>query len=481
MKVYGWLLPALGLLAALALAGCGAPSDVASGLDETVTAMVGVEQAGPLAEYRLELTLDPAARRLTGRQQVTFPNTTARALEEIVFRLYPNLPQYGGRLEVASVWVDGEGIAPTLRANNTALAIPLAAPLAPGASADVSLTFEVQIPEREAGYVLFGHSQGVWSLPDAYPLLAVHDGKTWREDIAPAHGDAVFAAAGLYEVSLTLPSTLTLVATGSIVQAPDAGDARTYQIRGGPLREFAWLASADYRVKEITTQGVRVRSHYLLGDDAAGEAALHTAAAALRVYSEAFGPYPFPVMDVVEAPLEYYGMEYPGLNLIGLDLYRSRRNQLEDRVVHEIAHQWWYAQVGNDPVNVPWLDEGLAEYSMATYYVAVYGQARANTLINQRWLVPYLTAVDEGRDTVVNRPSASFGPEYEIMVYGKAALFFDALRQELGTEGYLSVLRAYVERYRWRIATPGDFLNVAEEVSGQELDRMYNHWILSSQ
>lgn len=481
MRGYGLLLVVLGLLA-LAVAGCGTPAEAPAELDQAFTAIVGAEQAGSMAKYRLQLALDAGAHRLTGRQQVTFPNTTAQNLEEIVFRLYPNLPQYGGRLEVGSVWVNGERVAATLRSEDTALAVPLPEPLAPQASTTLSLTFDVQIPERQAGYVLFGHSQGVWSLPDAYPLLAVHDGKAWREDRAPAHGDAVFAAASLYQVSLTLPPTLTLVSTGSMVgEETGAGSARTYRIQGGPLREFAWLASADYRTKEITTQGVQVRSHYLLGDDAAGEAALHTAAAALRVYGQAYGPYPFPVMDVVEAPLEYYGMEYPGLNLIGLDLYRTRRDQLEDRVVHEIAHQWWYAQVGNDQVNTPWLDEGLAEYSTATYYAAVYGQARANTLINQRWLVPYLTAVDEGRDRVVNRPSSAFGPEYEAIVYGKAALFFDALRQELGTEGYLSVLRAYVEGYRWRIATPGDLLNVAEEVSGQELDRLYNHWILSSQ
>jgi aminopeptidase N len=224
-----------------------------------------------------------------------------------------------------------------------------------------------------------------------------------------------------------------------------------------------------------------VRSYYLPGDETAGRAALNTAAAALRAYADAYGAYPFPEMTVVEAPLQYYGMEYPTLNLIGTSLYRDQRAQLEDRVAHEIAHQWWYSQVGNDQINTPWLDEGLAEYSTATYYSQVYGEARANTLVNQRWLVPYQLAVDEGRDAVVNQPSAAFGPEYEIVVYGKAALFFDALRQQLGDALYRSVLQAYVERFRWRIATPDDFLGVAEEVSGQDLDGLYSRWILSKQ
>jgi aminopeptidase N len=174
-------------------------------------------------------------------------------------------------------------------------------------------------------------------------------------------------------------------------------------------------------------------------------------------------------------------MEYPGLNLIGVDLYRERRAELENRLAHEIAHQWWYAQVGNDQINIPWLDEGLAEYSTAIYYRQVYGQARANTLINQRWLLPYQAAVEDGYDAVVNQPSSAFGPEYEVIVYGKAALFFDALRQRLGDDVYQSVIQAYLNHYRWRVATPDDLLRTIASISGQDVEGLYSRWILGKQ
>ena len=186
-------------------------------------------------------------------------------------------------------------------------------------------------------------------------------------------------------------------------------------------------------------------------------------------------------MSVAEAPLLHYGMEYPDLNLIGLELYRDQRGELEERVAHEVAHQWWYAQVGNDQVNVPWLDEGLAEYSTAIYYRQVFGQARANTLVNQRWLAPYQSAVENGYDAVVNQPSMAFGKEYEVMVYAKAALFFEALCQKVGEDTCQAILQEYVTTYRWQIATPQDLLQVAESVSGQDLDGLYNRWILSKQ
>jgi hypothetical protein len=445
------------------------------------------EEIALLPEYRLILSLDAADRRLVGRQQVIFPNHTGQSLQEIVFRLYPNLPQYGGQLHVAEARVDDQPVPFSLRADDTALALSLPQPLAAESSAVLSLDFDLLIPRKETGYVLFGISQSVWSLPDAYPLLAVHDaslgrtgaGATWHEDVAPPHADAVFAEAAYYDVTLTLPSTLTLATTGSVVGETSGSEGqRVYRIVGGPLREFAWLASAGYSVLEATVHDTRVRSYYLPDDAASAQTALDFAVASLRVYEDAFGPYPWDEMIVVEAPLLFYGMEFPGMNLIGLDLYREQRTQLEDRVVHEVAHQWWYAQVGNDQVNTPWLDEALAEYSMAIYYRQVYGDARADTLVNQRWRVPYQLAVENGYDAVVNQPSAAFGWEYELIVYEKAALFFDALHQRLGQDAFMAVLRAYVEHYRWRIATPDGFLRLAESVSGEDLDDLYSQWIL---
>lgn len=452
-------------------------------------ASVGMEGLGPIPEYQLTLELDLVDQKLVGRQQTTIPNRTSSDLEEMVFRLYPNLPQYGGEIRIGPVWVDGQRTMTSLRAAGTSLVIPLATPLPPQASTSISLTFDIDIPPQPRGYVLFGESDGIWNLPDAYPLLAVHDdseltgsNSAWHEELAPPQGDAVFAEAALYDVTLTLPPSMTLISTGSVVseEANEAGQ-RVYHIVGGPLREFAWLASADYLSAETTASGTTVRSYYLPGDEAAGQSAMHTAAAALRVYGDAFGPYPFGEMTVVEAPLRFYGMEYPGMNLIGIDLYRERREELENRLAHEVAHQWWYAQVGSDQVNTPWLDEGLAEYSTATYYRDVYGQARANTLINQRWLVPYQAAVEEGYDAVVNQPSSAFGPEYEVIVYGKAALFFDAVRQRLGDATYQAVLQEYLHLYRWRVATPDAFLSVIKSVSGEDMEGLYNHWILGKQ
>ena len=96
----------------------------------TVIGVPTAEKVNPFPEYRLSLALDPAAGRLVGQQEVTIPNHTGVELQEIVFRLYPNLPQYGGQMDIGPVAVDGEQGISSLRAEDTALVIPLDRPLA---------------------------------------------------------------------------------------------------------------------------------------------------------------------------------------------------------------------------------------------------------------------------------------------------------------------------------------------------------------
>ena len=107
---------------------------------------------------------------------------------------------------------------------------------------------------------------------------------------------------------------------------------------------------------------------------------LDDAVAALQVYSDRYGPYPSRDMAIVEAPLTFHGMEFPGLSLIGSQVYNQYRKDLETLVVHEVAHQWWYNQVGSDQIMNPWLDEGLAEFSMYDYFAGRYGEPAAERL-----------------------------------------------------------------------------------------------------
>jgi aminopeptidase N len=257
----------------------------------------------------------------------------------------------------------------------------------------------------------------------------------------------------------------------------DAGQGRrTWHIAGGPLRDMTLLVSDRWQSVKDTAAGATVIAYYPTDALAAGQSALFHAAAALRLYSDLYGRYPYAEFKVVAAPLGQRGMEYSGLVTIGEGLFES--GQVVFLVAHETAHQWWYAQVGNDPLAMPWLDEGLAEYAAFDYYQGVYGQPAAAQLLADRWRLSVETGEAGGISGAVDRPIASMDRQtYDLLTYAKAALFFNALRERLGDDVYLAVLRAYVDAYRWQVVTPQQFFGVAESVSGDNLNPLAQTWL----
>lgn len=473
-----------------------------------------LDQIDPLPEYRLNVQVDPTTLMLEGQMTLTLP---AEALgsafdeppAEYFFRLYPNLSHYGGHMQVTLATINGQGAPFTYAASDTAVRVAVPPSVSTqGEPVTIGLQWTLEAadwpPEH---YSLFGQSESVVSLPLFYPLLAVPNQQgtgTWNLGMGLVHGDAAFSEAALYQADVTVPEGYAVVATGSLLSIEDAdeGDAdvdsveatmqedaedsqapaplswKTWSFVTGPVREMALFVSNQFHQVQTTASDVTVNSWYLAGDEVTGRAAAEYAAAALRVYSNLFGAYPYAELDVVAGPLTFRGMEYPGLFELGIGLYRDHADELEFRIAHEAAHQWWYNIVGNDPVSVPWLDEGLAEYSTYFYYQQTQGQAAADNLAARRWQYAYEYTRDIGEDAIVNQPLDAFEANYEPMVYGKAALFHHALRETVGEEAYVNLLRQYVERYRFGVATPEHFLALAEELADGSVRDVYQRWIM---
>ena len=67
---------------------------------------------------------------------------------------------------------------------------------------------------------------------------------------------------------------------------------------------------------------------------------------------------------------------------------------------------------------------------------------------------------------------------YGALVYGKAALFFNALYEALGDEKFNQLLQDYFKQYRYKVAYPQDFLAIAAKYAGQaKLDELRKAWL----
>jgi aminopeptidase N len=136
---------------------------------------------------------------------------------------------------------------------------------------------------------------------------------------------------------------------------------------------------------------------------------------------------------VARVPAAGGGIEYPS-SILMLDGSRLV-------AVHETAHQWFYAMVGDSQALHPWLDEAFAQYAE---------QQVNGDLENPSAL---------GAPGNVDSSTESYGPNeqnYYFTTYDKGAAALEAARTAAGPAKWDAALRCYVARNAWRIASPKD-------------------------
>jgi hypothetical protein len=435
------------------------------------------EKTDDLTRYRMVVELAPDFSQVTGQAQIRYTNREQKPLDIVYLHLFPNL--WDGGLQATNVLAAGQPVAATLPSGDDILGVPLPAPLAPGASIDLSLDFAIDIPAGDGvgNYGEFAYQDGILALAHFYPTMAVYD-TDWRLETPSSQGDVIYHDASLYDVTFIAPEGLKVVATGATLDQKALGGGRTaWRLAGGPMRDFNIVASRDYEEATRQVRGVEVNSYYLPQDRAGGETALGFATDALRDFEEAFGRYPYRELDVVSTATEAGGIEYPGMIVVARGLYDSEdpTGFFQAATAHEVAHQWWYNVVGNDQVNSPWLDEALAQYATYLYYGARYGQSGYDGFeksLQDRWERVGLA------DKPIGLPVGDYqDKEYGAIVYGRGPLFLLALRDEIGDEEMAELLKQHYAENRWDIATTEGFQALAEEVSGKDLDALFNEWV----
>ncbi|MBI3957629.1 MAG: M1 family metallopeptidase [Chloroflexi bacterium] len=447
------------------------------------------EMLDAMPRYDLSVEVSVGLDVLTGTAYIRFTNTSPDPWTHVIFRLYPALEQYGGLLSIQSAAVGGRAVPFSYQNQNTAVRVELPVALLSGRQTTLYLSWILEIPQWQdtpLAYRLFGKSQEMLSLPLFYPSLAVYQpgltsgaGQWWLER-GTVRGDAAFNLASLFVVTATLPSDQIPVTSGALVTSTLAGPGQSRHVWvTGPVREFFLHSSNHFQSATTTAYDTRITSYWLAGHEASGRAVLQQTAAALRIYSDLFGPYGYTDLRVAAAPLGVRGMEYPQAFLLGVQLYDAYRAELEIRAVHEVAHQWWYQLVHNDPVNFPWMDEGISEYASKLYYEAIRGRTFAESLQARRWQAVIDLLAARGADAPLNQPVAVYedGAQYESVVYGKGALFYDAIRQALGERQFEAFLKSYLKNYRFQIVTPTDLLAELHAYDPQVADSLYQKWI----
>jgi hypothetical protein len=329
------------------------------------------------------------------------------------------------------------------------------------------------------------HMIGQW-----FPKIGVRVGPPGSEhwECQPFHANSeFFADFGSYDVTLTVPATHVVAATGVLVASAEApGGTRTFTYHADDVHDFAWMA--DPYMNVLTGQAklddgtVEVRVYYRGEQKEFAYRHLEAAIGTIERMSAWFTPYPWPIMSIIDPPIDAMmgagGMEYPTLvTTSGDSVFMRPGVRLPEYVtVHEVGHNWFQGLLASNEVEEAWLDEGVNDWADGKVMNDLYG-ARGSVLDWDGWQAEIYAlrravAADPG-----SIPSPIAAASYAFVdnnAYGEAtyASTLRALRTlelTVGSARFAAAMKAYVHAWAWKHPTGRDLFDSLAKELGTDL------------
>lgn len=413
----------------------------------------------PARQVDADVIIDYEAKSARVVQAIEFHNREARPLGEIVLDVQAN--QWEAAFRLMDLTVNDETAEFELDLNR--LQVNLEAPLEAGCWLALELKFDLQPAEIRDGLRsyrgFFGYSRRQLNLGHFLPAVAARLAGGWRIHEPIGIGEQVVYDVADWRVNVSVnkaADTLVLAAPGTVTP----NGAASWDVALLNSRDFAISLSEEWRAAklriaddvsvevyafadaQIYTNGVRLDG---------ADHVLKEAEKALALYNRLFTPYQRERFVIVQGDFPD-GMEFTGLVFVGGAWFTTfdggPRNYLTLISVHEIAHQWWYGQVGNDSALNPWLDEALATYSEYLFIEANYPSFK-----NWWWTFRVAGFFPQGKvDSEVYEFSTARA--YINAVYLRGVQMLHNLRVDIGDEAFFALLRAYLAAGDGRIADP---------------------------
>jgi len=303
-----------------------------------------VTRHATVPRYQIVGTVDPSKRTWQGTQTLIFTNQTGAALRTIYFRLYANLPDIGASITLSNASINGNKTSVKYEANRFLARLDVSTPIAANASVTAVVNFTTTAANN-GGTDVYGtlNSDGqTVALAMAYPLLAINTNGTWDTTVPDTTGDIITSAVAFYDVTVTAPRTYAVVGTGTALSTSTSGTNQTVRIVSGLQRDFA-LAVSELSSVNATVDGTKISVYYPHGNRTGGQVTLTYASQALRTFNGLYGQYPYNELDIVTVDAgSFEGIELPGFVLIEQAFFNESADY-ESLIVHEVAHQWFYA------------------------------------------------------------------------------------------------------------------------------------------
>jgi hypothetical protein len=492
--------------------------------------------------YNIKANIDEKTDMLTGEEELTYWNNSPDTLSFVFFHLYENAfqpgsyydamqkslgqtPQYGSyeeqKLGISVENISSAGTELKTEKDNTILKVFLLKPLKSGESITFKIKFKTWFDisanwRRMHVFNDYGfkhYNGGHW-----YPRICVYD-KEFGWETSQHLGHEFYGDFGAYDVELTFANNFIVDATGvlqnesemlpdtlkakldiknfkdkplnetpSIIIPYDSTLKKTWKFHADNVHDFAFLADPFFRIGTAEWNGIKCVALAMESNASKWQNAAEYTAKVIKFYSENFGKYCYPKIIVADAES---GMEYPMLTMDG-----GIDPDYKYVIAHEVGHNWFFGQVGNNETYRAALDEGFTVF-ITTYFLDSISKSEVIETPEKSWfkklsqkkLSPadkwaYYYYYDNAMKTEgvqLNTHSDMFGStaygSVYRQVYNKTSTMLYNLKYVLGDSLFMGAMKNYFEK--WKFAHPyfQDFRDAITEYSKTDLTWFFDEWL----
>ena len=271
-----------------------------------------------------------------------------------------------------------------------------------------------------------------------------------------------------YTIAVTVPDPYEVAAVGELVDVVDHGDESTYTWEARDEAASYLVAVAIGEFHTATTEGpegLPIVDYIETTLDPSAVFGLDKSPEILEYFSDTFGDYPFETFGAIVIDAEFPALETQTRPVYGAKILSTEFGEVV--VAHELAHHWFGNLVTPATWEDLWLSEGFARYSEWLWYAHEYDNEAFDRFWDEVW-------TDEMGPPGKPLPESPFA-----WVYQRGALAVHALREEVGDEDFFETIREFLSRHGGGNASTADFIEAAEDVSGEELDELFDAWLYS--
>ncbi|ANY76194.1 peptidase M1 [Paenibacillus ihbetae] len=439
-------------------------------------------------QYRIHAKLDEKNMRIQGSETVTYRNMSKDTLREIVFHTFADAnrsqatqtsmfkrnneeirkenPQkkpedFLGGIDIRSAAADGQSL--SFSNSNQALTVKLQQELKPGEAVTLDIGFEVKIPY---GMQRLSYYKDIINGAHWFPVMSVYneDQHAWDKTPYSQSFETDYYELSDFEVHFNVPEAYQILLPGNITTQVDPKEPgrKIVTAVADNTRELVFFASPNYKVERVTRDGLTVEYYYfdnMPDKNKLVNEYIDTAFKAISFFSEKFGNYPYPEFRIAESYVEGVAVEFA--RVIQMGQIRPNSDPAHDYVfVHEIAHQWFHALIGNNSETESFLDEGFADFSKV-YFAEKQGDDLNGFKSIQ---IDDLSSLD--------KPIAATNTEVEDLhsptFYNKGRQAIYQLYRTVGEEKFDMFMKEYYKRYVYKNATISGLLQTIQDTLGEE-------------